>query len=301
MCRVGSIDPADVDSVDDAVLGQLAPTGVLRVGVNAGNVNNAKLDPTTKTLSGVAIDLACRLAARMNLPLVFTGNVAGTPGYIGIPPQTSAFHAGDFELGFSADPILRNIGTSSAHSHLWVEGHFLVPASSPFVEGSLAELDQPGVRISVANGNSVDIFLKGQCADPTFPCPGLQYATVVDTSSTGAPLTVAQALNLLATGQADAFAGAVSAELPLASTGNFRILPAVPLEVHLGMFVKDTSDEGQHYLSVFVEWAKRKGFVAEAIASAGLQGVEVPPPEKVCGVGKSVCPTNPAACCKLQQ
>ena len=289
MCSVGSMDPSDADSVDGAVLSQLAPTGVLRVGVNVGNVNNARLDPATKTLSGVAVELACRLAAKMNVPLVFTGNVAGTPGYPTVPAQTTAFLNGDFELGFSVDPILRNIGTVSAHPHLWVENHFLVPASSPFVDGSLAEVDQPGVRISVGSGNSGDLFLKGQCADPSIPCPGLQHATVIETDATGNPLSPAQALKLLADGKVDAFAGAMSAELPLANTGNFRILPTVFLEVHLGMFVKDGSLEGQHYLSVFVEWAKKKGFIEEAIGDAGLVGVQVPPDEKVCGVGNPDC------------
>ncbi len=110
---------------------------------------------------------------------------------------------------------------------------------------------------------------------------------------------MAQALNLLSTGQVDAFAGSISAELPLANTGNFRILPTVLLQVHLGMFLENSSSEGQHYLSVFVEWAKKKGFIADALAAAGLVGVQVPPPEKVCGVGESVCATNPVACCQL--
>jgi hypothetical protein len=38
-------------------------------------------------------------------------------------------------------------------------------------------------------------------------------------------------------------------------------------------------------LSVFVEWAK-KGDIAQAMAAAGLAGVQVPPPEKVGGVGE---------------
>jgi polar amino acid transport system substrate-binding protein len=298
MCRVGSLDPSEADSVDDAALAQLAPTGVLRAGINAGNVNNARLDPATKTLAGVAVDLACGLAARLAVPLVFTGNVAGTPGYATVPAQTAAFLSGAFDVGFSADPILRNIGTIGAHAHIWVENHFLVPAGSPFVEGSLAELDQPGVRIAVGAGNSADVYLKGQCADATVPCPGLQHATVVDTDAGGSPLSPAQALKLLSDGKADAFAGALTTELPLAGTGNFRILPSVFLEVHLGMFISPGKPEAQHDLDVFVEWAKRKGFIADAIAAAGLVGVQVPPDEKVCGVGQAACTTSPSGCCQ---
>src|SRR6266545_6111754 len=49
MCTVGSLDPGETgEELDGAVLAQLAPTGVLRVGVNYGNLNNAALDPTTK-------------------------------------------------------------------------------------------------------------------------------------------------------------------------------------------------------------------------------------------------------------
>ena len=131
---------------------------------------------------------------------------------------------------------------------------------------------------AVANNNSADIFLRAN----------IKYATIVDTvdgTTSGAPLTVPGALNLLTSGQVDAFAGAVSPELPLANTGNYRILPTVFQVVHLGMFVARDSLEAQHYLSVFVEWAKMKGFIDQAIAAAGLVGVQVPPPEKVGGVG----------------
>jgi polar amino acid transport system substrate-binding protein len=284
MCTVGALDADDAPIADDPDLAasELAPTGVLRVGVQYGNPNNANRFATVtlpdgtvaRKFAGVAVDLACRLAARLAVPLVFTGDVAGTPGYAGVPQQAAAFARGDFDVGFSQDPLLRRLGPS-AHAHLWVEGHFMVPAASPFVQGTLAELDQPGVRISVATANSVDIFLGRN----------LQNAQLVDTTLTGGPLTVPQAIQLLTSGQVDAFGGSLAAEAPFTASGAFRSLPESFADAHLGMFVHDGLDEGQHYLSVFVEWAKRKGYVADAIAAAGLVGVQVPPPEKVGGVG----------------
>src|SRR5260370_42242129 len=54
---------------DGAVLSDLAPNGVLRVGINFGNPNNATRNPVTGQLSGVAVVLACVDARRADRPL----------------------------------------------------------------------------------------------------------------------------------------------------------------------------------------------------------------------------------------
>src|SRR5947207_5762903 len=61
--------PAQAQSAPPAAIRDLAPTGVLRVGVNFGNSNNASRDPATGELRGVAVDLARALAARLGVPL----------------------------------------------------------------------------------------------------------------------------------------------------------------------------------------------------------------------------------------
>jgi polar amino acid transport system substrate-binding protein len=266
MCAVGDLE-TDQDAGADASM--LAPTGVLRVGINDGNPNNAKLNAKTHTLSGVAVDLSCRLAARLGVPLVFTGP---GPGYPGIPQQMADFAAGKFDVGFSLDPLLSPTGAITAHPHISVENHFLVPGNSPFTTGTLAELDQPGIKISVGFANSPDVFLKAN----------LKSATLVDQSSTGVPLTVPQAINLLTTGQVNAFAGSTSVELPFSPP--FRILPQFFMLANLAMFVPTANVVGQHYLSVYVEWLKKKGFIQQAITAAGLSQVHVPAPLPVGGV-----------------
>jgi ABC-type amino acid transport substrate-binding protein len=144
---------------DAAVLNDLAPSGPLRVGINYGNTNNASRNPATGQLSGVAVDLACTLARGTDRPLTVVG-------YSGVPPLLAGLTSGDVDLAFT----LASAGSSVVNvaiSHLGVENTYLVPGASPFQ--SVADVDAPGVLISVAQGNSPDVYLSAT----------LQHATLV--------------------------------------------------------------------------------------------------------------------------
>jgi ABC-type amino acid transport substrate-binding protein len=101
---------------------QLTSDGVLRVGVNYGNPNNASRD-ASGTLRGVAIDLACAVAADLNVDIAFSA-------YSGIPPLLQGFDRGEWTVGFTATtPTL-----ATAHPHLGVENTYLVAGSPPSCE-----------------------------------------------------------------------------------------------------------------------------------------------------------------------
>src|SRR5712692_7152674 len=134
------------DEVDPEVLEQLAPSGVLKVGVNYGNPNNATLD-ASGLLHGVAVDLACILARRLGVEVDFAG-------YPGVVPFEQGFANGEWTIGFSHDPALGPPTFAYAHPHIGVENTYLVPEGSPIQ--SVADADQPGIRISVARGNAPD-------------------------------------------------------------------------------------------------------------------------------------------------
>ena len=55
---------------------------------------------------------------------------------------------------------------------------------------------------------------------------------------------------------------------------------------HATMATRAGSPQAVHYLSIFVEWAKKKGLIQRAInaVTPPLIGVQVPPPQKVGGV-----------------
>src|SRR5881628_2213888 len=125
----------------------------------------------------------------------------------------------------------------------------------------------PPVRISVAEGNSPDIYLSHT----------LKYATLVRTPATP------QALDLLRTGQVDAFAGGRGPQVIafIACCGG-RLLPDNFLIANLAIVVPDTaqahSSAGLQYIDEFVDWAKTSGLVQVAIDRANQGGTHVTPP-----------------------
>ena len=242
---------------DGAVLSDLAPNGVLRVGINFGNPNNATRNPVTGQLSGVAVDLACALAKGTDRPLTVVG-------YSGVPPMLAGLTSGAVDLAFTLASAGSNV-LNVAISHLGVENTYLVPNASPFQ--SVADVDAPGVLISVAQGNSPDVYLSAT----------LKNATLVRAA------TVPQALALLAQGQVNAFAGSRSAEAMFIASSfpSGRMLPDNFLIANIAAGLPLGHDRGLGYFDEFIDWAKTSGLVQLAVGRSQLIGVSIPPPPPI--------------------
>ena len=126
--------------------------------------------------------MSCKLAQGTHAPFVAIA-------YLGVPPLLAGLANGDWDAAFAFDQTLEPPGITAAIPHIGVDNTYLVRGDAPFQK--VADVDAPGVRISVAEGSSPDIYLSRT----------LRYATLVRTQATP------QALNLLGTGQVDAFAG----------------------------------------------------------------------------------------------
>jgi polar amino acid transport system substrate-binding protein len=241
--------PKSNENIPSLAKPQLTPDGVLRVGVNYGNPNNASRD-ASGTLRGVAIDLACAIAADLNVDIAFSA-------YSGIPPLLQGFERGEWIIGFTATaPNL-----AQANPHLGVENTYLVAESSAFQR--VADVDRPGVRISVAQGNNTDQYLSAN----------LRSASLVRFP------TVPEALAAVQQGRVDAFAGARDTALTfLSQFPGGRVLPDAFATFYLGVNVGFDRPDALAFLNAFVERAKRSGLIQEAISRAGLTGVIIPPP-----------------------
>jgi len=242
---------------DAAVLHDLAPSGVMRVAFNYNNRNNAARNPITGALTGPGIDMSCKLAEGTHAQFVAIA-------YLGVPPLLVGLANGDWAAAFAFDQTLEPPGITAAIPHIGVDNTYLVSADAPFQK--VADVDAPGVRISVAQGSSGDIYL-GRT---------LKYATLVRTAATP------QALDLLRTGQVDAFAGGRGPQvLAFIACCGGRLLPDNFLIANLAMVVPDTatrhSGAGLQYINEFVDWAKTSGLVQEAIDRAQQGGTHVTP------------------------
>lgn len=227
----------------------IAPTGTLRVGVNVGNPNNASIEPSTGRMHGVAVDMACMLAARLNVPLEFLS-------YPAIPPLLAGLESGAYDLGFSFDPMLAPPGVRVVEPHVFVANAYLVAEGSRF--RSSADLDAPTVTIAVARGNSPDVFLS----------KSLRSATLRRAES------VPEALAMLKRGEVDAFAGSRAAEIAFLreSFPQGRMLADNFLVAQLAMFVRPDASSVPVRLDEFLAWARQSGRLGYAVERAKLAG-----------------------------
>ena len=242
---------------DAAVLHDLAPGGVMRIAFNYNNRNNAARNPMTGALTGPGIDMSCKLVQGTHAPFVAIA-------YLGVPPLLAGLANGDWDAAFAFDQTLEPPGITAAIPHIGVDNTYLVRGDATFQK--VADVDAPGVRISVAQGSSPDIYL-GRT---------LKYATLVRTPATP------QALDLLGRGLVDAFAGGRGPQVIafIACCGG-RLLPDNFLIANLAVVVPDTavghSGAGLHYINEFVDWAKTTGLVQLAIDRAKQGGTHVTP------------------------
>ena len=133
---------------DPAVVADLAPTGVLRASINLGNPVLAQ--GTSDEPTGVTVDLAREIAARLGVPVSFACFDAARK-------SLAALIAGAADVAFLAIEPAREAEVSFTAPYVIIEGVYAVPDGSPI--RTAAEVDRPGVRVGVNEGSAYDLFL----------------------------------------------------------------------------------------------------------------------------------------------
>lgn len=239
--------------VNRDVLAQLAPTGVLRAGVNLGNPllvtgRTPAGDPT-----GVAPDLAAALAAALGVEVRYVG-------YASPSAVAQAAGQGHWDIALIGVEPARAREIDFTAAYVEIEATYLVPAGSPIL--SIAEVDAPGVRIAVAGGSAYCLWLERS----------LRYATLCTAES------LPGAVELFARGGMDALAGLRTGLLgDVASLPGARVLDGRFCVVQQGIGIAKGNPDGLGYLRRFVEHAKASGLVADLIARHGATGLLVAP------------------------
>src|SRR5262245_1111767 len=122
-----------------AVVAELAPTGVLRAGINLSNFLLVRGRAANGDPQGIAPDMAGEIAKRLNVPLKLIPYES---------PGKLADAVADWDVGLiGAEPARAGQITFSA-AYLEIEATYLVPAGSNI--RSVDEVDHEGVRIAVA-------------------------------------------------------------------------------------------------------------------------------------------------------
>ena len=131
-----------------AITEDLAPTGVLRASINLGNPVLAQGTPESP--SGVTVDIAAEVAARLGIPVEFVCFDAARKSF-------EALTSGTADLCFLAIEPARETEVAFTAPYVVIEGVFVVPSDSPFTKP--ADVDRPGVRVGVKQGSAYDLFL----------------------------------------------------------------------------------------------------------------------------------------------
>ena len=236
-----------------AAKSELAPTGVLHVGLNLGNVLLTARNPSGGDPTGVAIDMGREIGRRLGVPvklvpydspgqmakMVATG--AWDVAFLGIEPERAA------EIAFSPP-------------YVEIETTYLVRNESPF--RSVADVDRPGVRIAVSGKSAYDLYLTRT----------LQHAHLERGEG------IAGSLKIFAAGNADV----VAALRPVLVTEaeklpGTRLLPDAFTSVQQAIGTPRARAAGAKYLSEFVADTIAEGFVAAAIKKHQIRGLTVAP------------------------
>ena len=234
--------------VDETILNQLAPHGVLRAGVNLGNI----LLVTGRTGSGdpvgVSPDIARALADGLGVPVRYVSYPS--PGAVADDVAEDSW-----DIGLIAVEPKRAETVTFSPAYAEIEATYLVPAGSTAT--SLAEIDVPGMRIAVSNRSAYDLYLNRT----------LQHATLVRGEG------LAGTVDLFVAEGLDALAGLRPALLENAETiPDARVLDGRFTTVRQAIGVRPENAAAARFVADFVRKARGDGTVQRFIDRHGQTG-----------------------------
>jgi len=236
------------------VVSELAPTGVLRAGINLGNFllvtgRTADGDP-----EGVAPDMAREIATRLGVPVKYVPYK--TPGEL-----ADAAGTGAWDIGLIGAEPARAEKIAFTAAYVEIEATYMVPAGSPLK--TIADVDRAGVRIAVTARSAYDLWL----------ARNIKHAELVRSNSLDA------ACEQFVRDKLDALAGLRPRLLSdVQKLPGARILDGQFTAVQQAVGTARPNTAGAAFLSDFVEKAKASGFVAGLIERHKVVGLSVAPP-----------------------
>jgi polar amino acid transport system substrate-binding protein len=238
----------------DPRVADLVQSGALRIGLGLGSSTTATKNPATGEVKGIALELGRALAARIGVRLVPVEYPR--PGAV-----VDGLHSDAWDVAVLLVDPARAEQVDFSNPHLATDLTYLTLAGSTIQ--TVADADQPGLRIAVARGDMSDLVLTRV----------LKRAELTRTES------IVAAIDLLRTGGTNAMALnrpsliAESAKLP-----GSRVLSDGFGEIYSAMAVPRGHAGRLAYVNEFIEEAKASGLVNQIIETLAMQGVRVAPP-----------------------
>jgi polar amino acid transport system substrate-binding protein len=245
--------PSDL-SVTAEIKAQLAPHGMLRAAINMSNFllvtgRSPEGDP-----EGVSPSMARSIADRLGVPVKYVPYPK--PGELADAAGTDTWDIGLI----GAEPArAEKIAFTAAYAE--IEATYLVPAGSPLK--TIADVDQPGIRIAVTARAAYDLWLERN----------IRHATLIRSPSLDAALEQFIAEKL------DALAGLRPRLLTdVQRLPGAVILPGQFTAVQQAVGTGKANTEAAAWLHGVVEAAKASGLVGQFIRQHNVNGLSVAPP-----------------------
>ena len=239
--------------VAQGVVGELAPTGVLRVGINLSNFLLVTGKSASGEPEGVAPDMGREIAARLGVPVAYV--TYKTPGQL-----ADAAGASQWDIGLIGAEPARAETIAFTPAYVEIEATYLVPAGSPLK--AIADVDRPGVRIAVTARSAYGLWLDRN----------IKRAELLrsDTLDSAYEQFIRESL--------DALAGLRPRLLTdVARLPGARILEGQFTAVQQAVGTPRRNVAGARFLRDFVETAKASGLVARLIERHKVRGLSVAP------------------------
>jgi len=239
--------------MNQTVVSELAPTGVLRAGINLSNFllvtgKSASGDP-----EGVAPDMAREIADRLGVPVKYV--TFATPGELADAAETDTW-----DIGLIGAEPQRAEKIAFSDPYVEIEATYLVPAGSPLK--TLADVDQPGIRIAVTGRAAYGLWLDRN----------IRHAELVRSG------TLDSAYEQFVSDRLDALAGLKPRLLSdIKSLPGATILDGKFMAVQQAIGTARANKAAAAFLQDFATEAKTSGFVHNLIEKHKVVGLSVAP------------------------
>ncbi|MGQ3301657.1 ABC transporter substrate-binding protein [Reyranella sp.] len=240
--------------MNDKVRAQLAPTGVLRAGINLSNFllvtgRSDSGDPT-----GVAPDMAREIATELGVPVKYV--TFKSPGELGDQVGKDMW-----DIGLIGAEPQRAEKIQFTAAYVEIEATYMVPEGSPIK--SIADVDRKGVRIAVSARSAYDLWLVNN----------IRNATLVQVSGLDA------AYEKFMSDKLEVLAGLRPGLLKdVEKAPGLKILEGKFTAVQQAVGTAKANIEAAAFLADFVEKAKKSGMVQGFIDRHKVKGLSVAPP-----------------------
>ncbi|RVT92237.1 transporter substrate-binding domain-containing protein [Rhodovarius crocodyli] len=237
--------------MNQEILAQLAPDGVLRAGINLGNFLLVTGRGPAGEPQGVSPDMAAFIAGKLGVKL----ELVPYPRPAALADDAGS---GKWAIGLIGAEPQRAETIAFTDAYAEIEATYLVPPGSPIT--GLAQVDQAGHRIAVAGGAAYDLWL-----DRNIKAAELIRGPSIDA-----------AFEMFRDRKLEVLAGLRPRLIDdAAAIPGSRILEGRFMSVQQAVGTPRANVAAAAFLAECVLEAKASGLVAELIAKHGVQGLSV--------------------------